>query len=89
MGKLWQLSQGNPKLKFSEKEQRGDKRKFLKNRPKSSPGLKNPKGLWRKWHYPLIRMAEWPNGQVMAILASSPKPTFSEKVHRSDQGKFF
>ena len=58
-----------------------------------------------KWHYPLISMhlkcKDWrrfrrkqrlqkcPNGQVMAIFARSPKPAFSEKVQRGDQGKFF
>ena len=41
---------------FSEKVERGDQGKFFKNRPKSSPCLKGPKALWRKWHYPLISM---------------------------------
>ena len=41
---------------FSEKVERGDQGKFFKNRPKSSPRLKGPKALWRKWHYPLISM---------------------------------
>ena len=54
--KLWQFSQGHPKPAFSEKVQRGDQEKFFKNRPKSSPRLKGPKALWRKWHYPLISM---------------------------------
>ena len=56
MGELWQLSQGHPKAAFSEKVQRGDKEKFLKNRPKSSPRLKGPTALWRKLHYTLISM---------------------------------
>ena len=56
MGKLWQLSQGHPKPAFSEKVQRGDQGKFFKNRPKSSPRLKGPKALLRKWHYSLICM---------------------------------
>ena len=30
-----------------------------------------------------------PNGEVMAILKDHPKPAFSEKVQRGDQGKFF
>ena len=87
--KLWQFLQGHPKPAFSEKVQREDQAKFFKNRPKSSPRLKGPKALWRKWHYPLIRMhlkcKHWkrftrkqrlqkcPNNQVMAILARSPK----------------
>ena len=34
---------------FLKKVQRGDQGKFLKNLPKSSPRLKGPKALWRKW----------------------------------------
>ena len=56
IAKLWQFSQSHPKPAFSEKVQRGDQGKFFKNRPKSSPRLKGPKALWRKWHYPLISM---------------------------------
>ena len=56
MAKLWQFSQGHPKPAFSEKVQRGDQKKFFKNRPKSKPRLKGLKALWRKWHYPLISM---------------------------------
>ena len=33
---------------FSQKVQRGDKGKLVKNRQKSSPRLKGPKALWRK-----------------------------------------
>ena len=74
---------------FSEKEERGDQGKFFKNRPKSSPCLKGPKAHWRKLNYTLIKMLlkckDWkifwrkqrlqkcPNGQVMAIIARSPK----------------
>ena len=46
----------SPKPAFPETLQTGDQRKFFKNRPKSSPCLKGPKALWRKWHYPLISM---------------------------------
>ena len=53
MAKLWQFRQGHPKPAFSEKVQRGDQRKFFKNRLKSSPHLKGPEALWRKCHYPL------------------------------------
>ena len=56
IAKLWQFLQGHPKPPFSVKVQRGDQGKFFKNRPKSSPRLKGPKALWRKWHYPLIIM---------------------------------
>ena len=89
MAKLWLFSQGHPKLAFSEKGQNGDQGKFLKNRPKSSPRLKGPKALWRKWHYPPIsmhlkrkdwgrfwrkkRLKECPNSQVMALFAWSLK----------------
>ena len=68
---------------FLKKVQRGDQGKFLKNLPKSSPRLKGPKALWRKWHYPVISMdlnwKDWrrfrrkqrlqkcPNGQVIDI----------------------
>ena len=41
---------------FSEKVESGDLGKFFKNRLKSSPCLKGPKAVWRKWHYPLISM---------------------------------
>ena len=74
---------------FLKKVQRGDQGKFFKNSPKSSPRLKGPKELWRKWHYPLIFMylnckywrrfwrKQWlkkcPNGQVISIFARSLK----------------
>ena len=48
--KLWQFSQGHPKLTFSEKVQRGHQGKFFKNPPKGSLRLKGRKALWRKWH---------------------------------------
>ena len=89
MAKLWQFLQGHPKKAFSKKVERGNQGKIFKNRPKSSPRLKGPKGFWRKWHNPLISMhlktkdcerfwhkkllKECPNCQVMAILAWSPK----------------
>ena len=89
MAKLWQFSQGYLKPAFSVKVQTWDQKKFLKNRPKSSPSLKGPKAHWCKWHYLLISMhlkfKDWkrftrkqrlqkcPNGQLMAILARSPK----------------
>ena len=41
---------------FLKKVQRGDQRRFFKNRLRSSPRLKGPKAHLRKWHYPLISM---------------------------------
>ena len=89
MAELWQFLQGHPKPAFSEKLKRGDEGKVYKNHPKSSPCLKGPKELWRKLNYTLIKMhlkcKDWkifwrkqrlqkcPNGQVMAIIARSPK----------------
>ena len=83
MAKLLQFLQAHPKLAYSEKVQRRDQEKFFKNRPKSSHRLKDLKALWRKWHYPPIKMLlkckDWrrfrhkqrlkkgPNGEVMAI----------------------
>ena len=80
---------------FSEKEERGDQGKFFKNRPKSSPCLKGPKALWRKLNYTLIetplkckdwmiiwrkqRLQKCPNGQVITIIARSPKTCIFRK----------
>ena len=105
MAKLVQFLEGHPKPEFSEKVQRGDKRKFLKNRPKSSLRLKGPKALWCKLNYTLIimqlkckdwrrfwrrqRLQKSPNGQVMAIIARLPKTRIFWKVQREDQGNFF
>ena len=95
----------SPKTRIFYKRAKRGPRKIFKNRPKNSPRLKDPNEHWRKWHYPLIcthlkckhwktfwrkqRLQTCPNGQVMAIFARSPKPAFSEKVQRGDQGKFF
>ena len=89
MAKLWQFMQGLQKPAFSEKVQRGDRVKFFKNRPKNSPRLKGLKARRRKCDYPLIsmrlnckdrrrfwrkqRLQKCLNGQVIAILARSPK----------------
>ena len=56
MTKLWQFSQSHPIPAFSKKVQRGDQRKFFKNRLKRSPHLKDPEALQHKWHYPVISM---------------------------------
>ena len=103
--KLRQFSEGHPKPAFSEKVQRGDHRKFFINRRRIRACLKRLKAPWRKWHYPsysmhltckdwrrfwcIRRLQKCPNDQVMAIFATSPKPAFSKKVQRGDQGKFF
>ena len=41
---------------FLKKCKGGDQGNFFKDCPKSSNRLKGLKALWRKWHYPLIRM---------------------------------
>ena len=85
--------------------QRGYQGKFVKNRPKSSPRLKGPTALWRKWHYRLItmllkckdwkrfwrkrRLTKYPNGQVMAILPRSPKTRIFWKKGKGGTEKFF
>ena len=105
MAKLWHYLQGHPQPAFSEKVQRGDQEKFLKNRPKSSIRLKGAKALWRKWHYPRTSMhlkcKDWtrfwrkrriqdcPNGQVMANFARLPKTRIFLKSANGDQEKFF
>ena len=105
MAKLLQFWQGHPKPAFSEKVQRGDQGKFFKNRPKNSHRLKGPKESWRKCHYILTCMHLNANtgkdfgansGSKSARMAKlwqfsqgHPKPAFSEKVQRGDQGKFF
>ena len=105
MAKVMQFLEGHSKQEFSVKVQRGDREKIFKNRPESTPRFKGPRPLWRKSHYPLICIhlycKDWtrfwrirwlqkcPNGQVMAIFARPPKPTFCEKVQRGDQGTFF
>ena len=105
MAKLWQFLQGHPKPAFSEKVERGDQGKFFKNRPKSSPRLKGPKGFWRKWHYPLIsmhlktkdceriwrkkRLKECLNCQVMAIFAWSQKTRIFSKSLKEGPREIF
>ena len=105
MAKLQQFLQGHPKPAFSENVQRGDQGKFFKHRPKSSPRLKGPKALWRKWHYPLIsmllnckdwktflrkqRLQKYPNGQVKAIFARLPKTRIFWKSANGGPRKIF
>ena len=85
--------------------QGADQGKFFKNRPKSKPRLKRRKALLRKWYYPLIIMhlgtrtgedfganSGFKSARMAKLWQFSqghPKPTFSEKVQRGDQGKFF
>ena len=104
MAKLWQFRQGHPKAVFSEKVQRGDEEKFFKDRPKNSSHLKGPTALWPKWHYPVISMQlkskNWKKlwrknssksarkAKLWQFLKGHPKPAFSKKVQRGDQGKF-
>ena len=105
MAKLWQFSQGHLKPAFSKEGQRGDKKKFFKNRPKSGPNLKGPTALWKKRHYPLISMQvkrkDWkrfgwrkqlqksPNNKVMAIFATSPKTRIFWKSAKGGRREIF
>ena len=105
MAKLWQFLQGYPKPAFSEKVQRGNQGKFFKDRPKNSPHWNVPTALWPKWHYPLISMKlkckDWKKlwrkksskkprkAKLWQFLKGHPKPAFSKKVQRGDQGKFY
>ena len=105
MAKLCQFLQDHSKPAFSEKVQTGHQEKFVKNRPKSSPRLKGPKALLRKWHYLLIsmhlkckdwrrfkrkqRLKKWPNGQVMSIFGRSPKTRIFRKSAKKRQGEVF
>ena len=104
MATFLQFLQGHPKPTFSKKVQKGDQEKFLKNHPKSSPRLKGPKALWRKCHYPLNCSNNAKTQEDFGAKSSSktarmaklwqfsqghPKPAFSKKGQRGDQGKFF
>ena len=105
MAQLRQFRQGHPKAIFSEKVQRGDQEKFLKNRLESSLRLKGPKALWRKLNYTLIKMhlkcKDWkrfwrkqrlqkcPNRQGMAIIARSPKTPIFWKSAKRGQREIF
>ena len=105
MARLWQFSQGHPRPAFSKNGQRGDQGKFFKTRPKRSNRLKNPKALWRKWHYPLIckhlncknwrrfrskqRLQKCPNDQVMAIFARSAQTRLFRKSARAGPTQIF
>ena len=105
MTRLWQFWQGDLKSAFSEKVQRGNHRKFSKNRLNSSPRLKGPKALWRKLNYTLIKMhfkcknwkrfrnKQWlqrcPNGQVMAIIPRSPQTRIFCKSAKGGRKKNF
>ena len=105
MAKSLRVSQGHPKPAFAEKVERWDQGKFFKNRPKSSPCLKGPKALWRKLNYTLIKMhlkcKDWKYfgansgsksvrmGKLWQLSQGHPKPAFSGKEQRGDQGKFF
>ena len=89
--KLWQFLKGHPKPAFSKKVQRGDQGKFLKNGPR----LKGLKALWRKWHYPSIRLdnilaqkvapkvLEWPSYGNFGNVTQNPH--FQKKERRGNQ----
>ena len=94
MAMLWQFRRAHPKPAFSEKVQKGDQKKFLKNRPKSNPHLKGQTALWPNWHYPVISMhLKWKDwrkvwrkssskrarmAKLLQFLQGHPKPAFSE-----------
>ena len=74
MAKLQKFLQGHPNPAFSEKVQRGEQGKFLKDRPRKNPRLKGPKALWRKWHYPFISMhLNYKDWQKILVQKAAPK----------------
>ena len=76
-GRVISIFARSPYPAFPEKVQRGDQRKFFKNRPKSRPRLKRLKALWRKWHYPPISMhlecKDWRISRCKQRLQTVPK----------------
>ena len=90
---------------YKLKVRRGDQGKFFKHRPKSSPRLKGPDALAQmplsSNYYALkvqalAKALEQKSGSTSCLIAklfqfsqSHPKPAFSEKVQKVDQGKFF
>ena len=106
MAKLWQFYRGHPKPAFSEKVERGDQEKFFQKLPrKKRPRLKDPKALWRKWHYPLISMhlkcKDWrrfygkkaakkvPEWPTYGNFARSPKTCIFRKSAKGGQREIF
>ena len=105
MTKLWQFSQRHPRPAFSEKVQRGTRGNFSTIARKVALVWKVQKHsganniilyLVCTWSAKTgkdfgakKRLQKGPNGQVMAIQASSPKTRIFWKVQRSDQRKFF
>ena len=105
MAQLSQFLQGHPKPAFSEKVQRGDQGKFLKNRLRSSLDLKAPKNseandiiLQLVCTYSAKTGEDFgeKSGSKSArmtklwqFLQSHPTPAFSKKVQGGDQRKFF
>ena len=105
MAKSLRFAQGHPKPAFSEKVQREDQGKFFKNRRESSPRLKGLKHSAANGIILLLVCTYSAkdgkdfgpkSGSKRAGMAKLwqfreglPKPAFSEKVQREDQGKFF
>ena len=105
MAKLWQFSEGHPKPAFSEKKQTGDQEKLLKNRPKSTTRFKGQRKLWRNviiLHFVSTYTPKTGEdfgaqggsksarrAKLWQFLPGHPKPAFSVKVQRGDQGNFF
>ena len=90
---------------FLKKCKGGTKGNFTKIAQKVALVWKGPKALWRKWHYPSTSMhlncKEWkkfwcnqrlqkcPNGQVMAIFATSPKRRIFSKSANGEPMEIF
>ena len=105
IAKLWQFLQRHPKAAFSEKVQRGDQRKFFKNRQKRCPRWKGPKAHCANSIILFLVCAKSAKtGEDLGASSGSkrtrkaklwqfweghPKPPFSENVQRGDQEKFF
>ena len=102
MAKVWQFSQGHPKPAFSEKVEKGGlKGNFSKIARESSPRMNGLRALLLSSNPLKVQRLEkilaqkaliqkCPNGQVIEQFSQGhPKPAFSEKVQREDQGKFF
>ena len=104
-GQVMAIFARSPKTRIFWKSAREEEEKFLKNHPKSSPCLKGKKGLWGKLNYTLIKMhlkcqdlkrfwhKQWlqkcPNGQVMVIIARSPKTRIFWKSEKGGPRQIF
>ena len=104
-GQVMAIFARSQKPAFSEKVQRGNEEKFLKNHPKSSPCLKGLKALLCKLNYTLIKMhlkcKEWkrfcqkqrlqncPKTKLWQFWQGHPKPAFSKKSTKGGPKEIF